>query len=664
MGALARMSPERVVPLLLHALGSPEVAVRIRAAETLGLLRDPETAPALIGLSRDPREIVRRAALKALGEIDAARRPRAAPLGARRTRAASCGSRRSSPSASCRRSRRPPTSCRSSTTPIPKMRFVTLRALGQIRNPDVVPEAHPLPRRRAKGAPLRRRRGPGGDPRRRRGAAPDGAFSPTPTATSVAPQPRASAPSATHRPCRRSSWPSRTSTGACAARPRRPSAGSEARRPRQPLLGSAHRRGRDRSAGGGGGARGDRRSPRRGRLAQALHDPGLQITALEALRRMGLAALAEIERAYPRRLAGGAAAPRRPRRQAGGSARAAAAPLRSRRRERRGPRRGGLDAGRRRLHGGAPAPHGAQVIRSIAGGAPGRCRCPSRSSLLAGCSGLPTTTSSSPKRSSGSSGTSSTRTSASSSTTAQKGSSGPASPAASAGLDLLSFEDYYHYLRFGPQKVQELQSMVSHLTNNETYFFREQPQLQVFADHVLKNLREGRPRSGERHLRILSAGCSTGEEAHTLAMIVYDSGQFFWNWDVKIVGMDVDARRPREGAARRSISTTRSAPSLRPSGSGTSSPRAAAPRSRTPSAGMVRLRQGNILEAASYEGLQRPRRHLLPQRPHLLLRRRDPEGRPALPRRARAGRLPAPGPRRVAVADHATSSRRFASRAR
>ena len=82
--------------------------------------------------------------------------------------------------------------------------------------------------------------------------------------------------------------------------------------------------------------------------------------------------------------------------------------------------------------------------------------------------------------------------------------------------------------------------MVSHLTNNETYFYREMPQLQVFADHVLRQLKERKARAGDRTLRILSAGCSTGEEAHTLAMIVYDSGQFFWNWDVQVIGLDVD----------------------------------------------------------------------------------------------------------------------------
>src|SRR4029453_3191335 len=109
-----------------------------------------------------------------------------------------------------------------------------------------------------------------------------------------------------------------------------------------------------------------------------------------------------------------------------------------------------------------------------------------------------------------------------------------------AGLDLLSFENYYHYFLFGPQRVEEQQRMVGHLTNNETYFYREMPQLQVFADTVVRSIKDAKAGISDRSLRILSAGCSTGEEAYTLAMIVYDSGQFFWSWDVQVIGMDVD----------------------------------------------------------------------------------------------------------------------------
>jgi chemotaxis protein methyltransferase CheR len=172
-----------------------------------------------------------------------------------------------------------------------------------------------------------------------------------------------------------------------------------------------------------------------------------------------------------------------------------------------------------------------------------------------------------------------------------------------AGLDLLSFEDYYHYLRFGPQRAEELARMISHLTNNETYFFREAPQLQVFADPILKALKERKAAAGDRTLRVLSAGCSTGEEVHTLAMIIHDSGQFFWGWDVQVFGMDVDAAALEK--ARRGLYFHNSFRSLNPAvmdrhfvSEGTGAQVREAIRR------LVRLRQGNLLDPASYEGLQ------------------------------------------------------------
>jgi chemotaxis protein methyltransferase CheR len=171
-----------------------------------------------------------------------------------------------------------------------------------------------------------------------------------------------------------------------------------------------------------------------------------------------------------------------------------------------------------------------------------------------------------------------------------------------AALDLVSFEEYYHYLRFGPQRAEELQRMVSHLTNNETYFYREAPQLQVFADHVLRALKDRKTLSGDRTLRVLSAGCSSGEEAHTLAMIIYDSGQFFWNWDVQVVGMDIDLAALEK--ARRALyhhNSFRALPApvierhFGTQGSGRMV--------RDPIRRMVTLRHGNIVDPASYEGL-------------------------------------------------------------
>jgi chemotaxis protein methyltransferase CheR len=171
-----------------------------------------------------------------------------------------------------------------------------------------------------------------------------------------------------------------------------------------------------------------------------------------------------------------------------------------------------------------------------------------------------------------------------------------------AALDLGSFEDYYHYLRFGPQRAQELSSMICHLTNNETYFFREATQLRVFTDNVLGLLKDRKNAAGERQLHILSAGCSTGEEALSLAMILIDCGQFFWNWQLAITGIDIDTvalEKARRGIYyRNSFRAVEDALVERhfvPDGAGR--------RVKDNVRRLVALRHGNLVERASYEGL-------------------------------------------------------------
>ena len=83
-------------------------------------------------------------------------------------------------------------------------------------------------------------------------------------------------------------------------------------------------------------------------------------------------------------------------------------------------------------------------------------------------------------------------------------------------LRLSSFAEYYSYLKFAPSGVAERHRLISHITNNETYFFREEAQLKVFADEVLTALWEKKQKSPVRKIKILSAGCSTGEEAYVV----------------------------------------------------------------------------------------------------------------------------------------------------
>ncbi|MGB8929812.1 MAG: protein-glutamate O-methyltransferase CheR [Anaeromyxobacteraceae bacterium] len=117
-------------------------------------------------------------------------------------------------------------------------------------------------------------------------------------------------------------------------------------------------------------------------------------------------------------------------------------------------------------------------------------------------------------------------------------------------LGLPDFGAYHRYLRFDPNREEELEALVDVLTTNETYFWREPVQLKAFERELIPLLATSL--AAERRLRILSAGCSTGEEAYTLATLLRDSGRFA-GWEVEVIGVDI-ARRvvgaAREGAYR------------------------------------------------------------------------------------------------------------------
>jgi chemotaxis protein methyltransferase CheR len=105
--------------------------------------------------------------------------------------------------------------------------------------------------------------------------------------------------------------------------------------------------------------------------------------------------------------------------------------------------------------------------------------------------------------------------------------------------DLADFNAYYRLLRFEPARNAELEAAVEALTTNETYFFREQNQLQSFREELLPLL--AREREKARRLRIWSAGCSSGEEAYTVAILVLESG-LFSGWDVEVFGSDISRK--------------------------------------------------------------------------------------------------------------------------
>ena len=113
---------------------------------------------------------------------------------------------------------------------------------------------------------------------------------------------------------------------------------------------------------------------------------------------------------------------------------------------------------------------------------------------------------------------------------------------------LSSYGDYYQLLKYSPLAHEEWEEASELLTTHETYFFREDYQLRAFKNELLPMLAErGKQR---RRLQVWSAGCSTGEEAYTIAMLVLESG-LFEGWEVRVYGSDLSKKCI--AAARRGI---------------------------------------------------------------------------------------------------------------
>ena len=108
-------------------------------------------------------------------------------------------------------------------------------------------------------------------------------------------------------------------------------------------------------------------------------------------------------------------------------------------------------------------------------------------------------------------------------------------------LELDSFDQYVALLSMGPYQNDEFQEMFNRITINETSFFRHDAQLEVFERVVLSEMLEAR--KSTKRLRIWSAACSSGEEPHTLAMMVHRSlGVRLADWHIEILGTDISAR--------------------------------------------------------------------------------------------------------------------------
>lgn len=109
-------------------------------------------------------------------------------------------------------------------------------------------------------------------------------------------------------------------------------------------------------------------------------------------------------------------------------------------------------------------------------------------------------------------------------------------------ISQLGFENFLDYLNFVKEdrKTDEISTLINKLTTNHTYFLREHEHFDFYKKIVLpwveNNLKV-------RDLRVWSAGCSSGQEPYTLAMITRDYlGSQLGSWDATILASDISEK--------------------------------------------------------------------------------------------------------------------------
>lgn len=100
--------------------------------------------------------------------------------------------------------------------------------------------------------------------------------------------------------------------------------------------------------------------------------------------------------------------------------------------------------------------------------------------------------------------------------------------------------DYYQLLhKKTDQSHQEWKLLISKTTNNESFFFRDKGQFELLKNYIFPTLIA--QKSHQKELQIFSAGCSTGEEPYSIAILLKEIIPDLKDWDIKILGVDVNA---------------------------------------------------------------------------------------------------------------------------
>lgn len=101
-------------------------------------------------------------------------------------------------------------------------------------------------------------------------------------------------------------------------------------------------------------------------------------------------------------------------------------------------------------------------------------------------------------------------------------------------------EEYYLLLHENtPQSQGEWELLITKITNTESFFFRDKGQFKLLKNYIFPELIA--QKNQQKTLQICSAGCSTGEEPYSIAILLKEIIPNLDEWNIKILGVDVNA---------------------------------------------------------------------------------------------------------------------------
>lgn len=107
-------------------------------------------------------------------------------------------------------------------------------------------------------------------------------------------------------------------------------------------------------------------------------------------------------------------------------------------------------------------------------------------------------------------------------------------------LGIKTFEEYLDFIKFNLSGSTEIKYLYEAITINETFFFRNQPQLDALVTTMLPEIISSKQKLGKNRIRIWSAASSSGEEAYSIAMMINDLIKpKYPNIEYEIVGTDI-----------------------------------------------------------------------------------------------------------------------------